>query len=38
MSLLTVERGSRRHRWLRGAALAKAVLVAVGLPFDSEPL
>jgi branched-chain amino acid transport system permease protein len=38
VSLLTVERGSRRHRWLRGAALAVAVLVAVGLPFNSEPV
>jgi branched-chain amino acid transport system permease protein len=38
VSLLTVERGSRRHRWLRGTALAVAVLVAVGLPFDSEPV
>ena len=38
MSLLTVERGSRWHRWLRASALAAAVLVAVGLPFNSEPV
>jgi branched-chain amino acid transport system permease protein len=38
VSLLTVERGSRRHRVLRGAALALGLAVAVGLPFDSEPV
>jgi len=38
VSLLRVERGSRRQLALRGVALAVAVLVAVGLPFDSEPV
>ena len=38
MSVFRIEAGSRRHRVLRGAALAVAVVVAVGLPFDSTPL
>jgi branched-chain amino acid transport system permease protein len=38
VSLLTVERDSRRHRWLRGAALGAGAVLAVGLPFNSEPV
>ncbi len=38
MSLVRVEAGSRRHRWLRAGALAAAGLVALGLPFNSDPV
>jgi branched-chain amino acid transport system permease protein len=38
VSLVRVEAGSRRHRALRAAALAGAGLVALGLPFNSDPV
>jgi len=33
---LRIDAGSRRHRTLRGLALLAAVLVAAGIPFDSD--
>ncbi|HEV2918473.1 MAG TPA: branched-chain amino acid ABC transporter permease, partial [Actinomycetota bacterium] len=36
MSAFRVEAGGRRHRALRAAALAAVVLVAAGIPFNSD--
>ena len=36
MSLLTLQAGSRRQRALRGSALVAALLVAAGMPFNSD--
>jgi branched-chain amino acid transport system permease protein len=38
VSLVRIEAGSRRHRTLRRLALPAAVLVAAGVPFNSDPV
>ena len=38
MSLVRIDAGSRRHRALRRLGLLAAVLVAAGIPFNSDPV